>query len=1435
MSLRGKTLLIVATTLIGLCVALYLIARGMVGRRFAYLEQQEMRQNLDRVSNALTNELDLLDTVARDDSQWDEAYQFVQHPKPKWGDANFSSETLRDLRLNLILYLNADNQPVHARQFDTQLERQLPVSRETFGQLASIATKLDFQQGPGRSGLVLLPEGPMLVAFWPVVPSNAGRPPAGTLIVGRKLDRPELKRLAWTTSLHVEVIAVDRADMPQDFAAAHSHLPTANSVFIAPLGQKSVAAYTLINDVKGRPAMILRVQTPRFVYQQGQATVMYLVLAVLFAGVAFTILSLFLLERQVLSRLIRLNKNVSVIGVRSGLSGRVSVDGTDEISQLSASINQMLASIERSEHERQVPEAYLEGLFENAPEAVVILDNQHRVVRVNHEFTKMFGYTLEEARGRDLDRLIVPATKADEASALNSSLDQGETVSLETQRKTKDGKTLDVSILGTPVKVGSGRLAFYGIFRDISDRKRTERMHSALYRIAEKASSAQDLHDLFATIHQILGELVYAKNCYVALYDKTTDIVSFPYFVDEKDLVRPTPYRFRKGLTEYVLRTGKPLLATPDVVDELVGRGEVASRLGSPSRDWMGVPLKQGEATFGVLTVQTYEPNIRYGESEKEILMFISQQVASAVLHQRNQGELRQSESRFRALAEHADPAIYIYGNRFYYVNPGTERLFGYSRDELMAMDDPWKVLVDAEFRDLAFERSEARLRGQAVPSHYEFKIIKKNGAVRWVDFSSSAGPIQFGGKPANVAIAVDVTERKAAEQLQTALYRIADIASSAEDPQQLFAGIHSTLNGLMDASNFYLALYDSGSNLLSFPYFVDEKDQPPVPRVPEKGLTEYVLRSGQSLLATSEVLDRLVATGEVESNGAYTVDWLGAPLKTGETTFGALVVQSYSQKVRYGEREKEILTFVSQHVAGAIQHKRSQQALRESEVRYRTLVQSAVYGIFRSSLDDRFTDVNPALVSILGYDSAEEVLELRMTQDVYLDRNQHQEIIESLQRVGQLQGMEVQWLRRDGKAITVQLSGRSMRATGGLGGGFEMIAEDVTERRLLEEQLRQSQKMEAVGQLAGGVAHDFNNLLMIIKGNSQLLLEKLHEADSRRGGVQQIQKAADKAASLTSQLLAFSRKQVVAFRVLDLNALLDQTEQLLRRLLGEQIELSIQADAEQGHVKADPGQIEQVILNLALNARDAMPQGGKLIIQTFNEDLGESQGVQDASVKAGRYVLLAVKDNGMGISADILPHVFEPFFTTKPVGKGTGLGLSTVYGIVKQCGGYIWAFSDVGQGTTFRVYLPQVDQPIENTNVIEPGVETHRGTETVLLVEDEDGVRSLIQMVLKRNGYKVLECRTAEDALRVMEESRPFHLLLTDLILPRLSGRELAERVAVAKPEVKILFMSGYTDDNILRHEVLDSNIAFLQKPFSMDLLLQKVRDLLGRAVAAS
>lgn len=388
--------------------------------------------------------------------------------------------------------------------------------------------------------------------------------------------------------------------------------------------------------------------------------------------------------------------------------------------------------------------------------------------------------------------------------------------------------------------------------------------------------------------------------------------------------------------------------------------------------------------------------------------------------------------------------------------------------------------------------------------------------------------------------------------------------------------------------------------------------------------------------------------------------------------------------------------------------------------------------------------------------------------------------------------------------------------------------AEALEALRQSQEQLLQSQKLEAIGQLAGGVAHDFNNLLTVIGGYSDLLLRKLASDDPSRPRIQQIHEASDRAASLTRQLLAFSRKQVLQPKVLDLNSIVPDIQRMLRRMIGENIELRTTLQRDLGNIKADPNQIEQVIMNLVINARDAMPSGGKLSIETANVYLDENYARHHASVIPGPYVMLAVSDSGTGIDEETQRHIFEPFFTTKALGKGTGLGLSTVYGIVKQSGGNIWVYSEIGKGTTFKIYLPRVDQAADHYKPA-AACELPKGAETILLVEDADLVRKLAREVLESSGYRLLEASQAKIALQICQEHKErIHLLLTDVVMPEMSGRELANRLVSLHPEMSVLYMSGYTEDTIVHHGVLEEGINFIQKPFSPDALALKVRAVL-------
>ena len=632
-----------------------------------------------------------------------------------------------------------------------------------------------------------------------------------------------------------------------------------------------------------------------------------------------------------------------------------------------------------------------------------------------------------------------------------------------------------------------------------------------------------------------------------------------------------------------------------------------------------------------------------------------------------------------------------------------------------------------------------------------------------------------------------------------------------------------------MYARNFYIALYDSDSELLSFPYFVDEQDPTPAPKKLGRGLTEYVLRTGEPLLATPSVFEELVQRGEAELIGAYSLDWMGVPLKIGNNSFGVLVVQSYTDSVRFGERDKEILVFVSQQLASAIDHKRNQEALRRSEARYRSLVQSAVYGIYRSSLDGKFLDLNPALIAMLGFDSAEEVLALDPKKDVFLQPEEQARLMDEFRRSGRLDSIEVRWKRKDGAAITVRLSGRAVTSVEEPDEVLEIIAEDVTERRVLEDQFRQAQKMEAVGRLAGGVAHDFNNLLMVISGYTEVLMEQLEPAHPLHQKVQAIQQAADRATTLTRQLLAFSRKQLLELKIVDVNTIVSDMERLLRPLIGEDIELSTRLSASLGRSRADAGQLEQVIMNLVVNSKDAMPDGGKIIIQTANVTLDASYRRDHTFIQPGPYVMISVTDTGLGMDKETQSRIFEPFFTTKEKGKGTGLGLSTVYGIVKQSGGYVFAQSEVGHGTTFRIYLPQVEGEADDCSATKASDSVSGGSETVLLVEDEESVRQLVRETLEAKGYTVIEAENGEVGLRLAEaHAAPIHMVITDVVMPGMGGRELAKRLLESRPQTKVLYLSGYTEDAIVHQGVLETETAFLQKPFTLQTLSRKVREVL-------
>ena len=517
-------------------------------------------------------------------------------------------------------------------------------------------------------------------------------------------------------------------------------------------------------------------------------------------------------------------------------------------------------------------------------------------------------------------------------------------------------------------------------------------------------------------------------------------------------------------------------------------------------------------------------------------------------------------------------------------------------------------------------------------------------------------------------------------------------------------------------------------------------------------------------------------------------------------------------------------------------QHQEAEKARDEAETKYRMLVEhvNAITYIAEIGINGKWFYVSPQVENILGY-TPEEWLAISSdwAEHIHPDDLPIVTAAEEQSLSGYPFQAEFRVRRKDGREVwlsdtAVIVQGSNSHPV------MEGIMVDITERKALETQLQQSRKMEAVGRLAGGIAHDFNNLLTIISGYTELAMSRQHLPNEARADIERIENASGRAAALVRQLLAFSRKQVLQPKILDLNKIVLNLDSLLRRLMDERIEMVTRVKEDIGKVKADPAQVEQVIMNLVVNARDAMPEGGRLVLETCNADLDANYAVDHVSVRPGRYVMLAVSDTGVGMDRQTVAHIFEPFFTTKESGRGTGLGLSTVYGIVKQSGGYIWVYSEPGKGSTFKVYLPRVDEVSDAHSVAQATPRPQRGTETILIVEDEEAVRELIQTVLIEKGYDVIPSLDPQHAEQIAGNfAGEIHLLLTDMVMPGMSGRELADRISVKRRDIRVLFMSGYTENVITTGGMLEEGLAFLQKPFSPVALVHKVREVLSQTPA--
>ena len=833
------------------------------------------------------------------------------------------------------------------------------------------------------------------------------------------------------------------------------------------------------------------------------------------------------------------------------------------------------------------------------------------------------------------------------------------------------------------------------------------------------------------------------------------------------------------------------------------------------------IPLWIGNRVIGVMNLAGPKQGL-FGDKDLEILYSVGNQVAVALerthlLHQmektveertaaltaeiaeRQQAEekLRQSEEQFRLLFSHSPLLMWVLDLetlRFLEANDAMIAHYGYSREEFLAMGID-NVRVPEQATSLSEIIEQIRADGK---SYTHCMHVLKTGGIIELEIYWQA--LEFGGRNAILAVAHDITDRRRAEEEKARLLSILEVTTD--------------LVGIVDIHLNLIYLNSGGRKMLG------------------AGDDENLL--GHSIGQYHAEWARVLVVEEGIPAAIRDGVWRG------ETAFLTLTGQEIpaSQVILAHKAPDGTVQFFSTIVRDITERKASETVLRKSEEKFRKVLQNMHEVVYSIKVTENATGGPVEVVSdhvrdILGYEPDEFLRDSTLWFRI-LHPEDVPGVIESTNQIvsNKRSGIRVYRIRHKttGEYLWLEDSVSPEFDDSGNISAIFGVARDITERKLLENQFRQAQKMEAVGRLAGGVAHDFNNLLGVIIGYSELVEERLKPDDPLRPKIEEIKKAGQRGAALTRQLLVFSRQQVLEPKILNLNSVVADVQKMLQRLIGEDIELVSSCEPNLALVKVDRGHFEQVIMNLAVNARDAMPNGGKLRIETANVDLDKFYAWQHSPLVPGSYVMLAVIDAGIGMDAETQTHIFEPFFTTKEQGKGTGLGLATVYGIVKQSGGYVWVYSELGQGTTFKIYLPQVQGEAEKEQPSIGPDKLVKGTETILLVEDEEALRKMTHELLEESAYTVLEASDGLEALEIAQQHKgPIHLLLTDVVMPRMGGPALAKPAAVLHPELKVLYMSGYTGHSDVGRALLSAESELLQKPFTRDALLRKIREVLG------
>lgn len=1308
MTLWEKTLRLIGVIVLILVALLYLVQRAVVLRSALALEEHHMRGEVEQVLHALRQEVRYLDLLTQDWAAWDDTYRFVLEHNEEYVQSNLVDETFIDGGLNLILIADASAHIVFARGMDTATGEEIAFPEFAQDKLYPGHPLLTQGDDDIKTGILMLSSGPMIISARPILTSENEGPSRGTFIMGRFLDDALLSRLSEMMGFPIHVQPIEEGAAPGVPSATQTALPSGAPVWVQALSSSTVAGYGVLEDVYGQPALLVRLEHPRDFYRIAQRSFSYLAALLILGGVGIFIAIALMLETTVLLPIQKLSEQVIHIRESGDLSARVPVVGEDEIGGLAQRINAMLSALEAAATALRQREQYLNEL---AKAAQILLQPAPEVP--SEAFLESLGKAANASRAylflmhRGAHGEILTSQKAEWcAQGVTPQIDNpllqnfdmiangfgrwvdvlshGEAISSlvadlpEQERPVLEMQAIQ-AILIIPLLQGGKLIGFIGFDRcdearpwtpaeanllriaaaDLSallQSRRAELVQQATYRISEAVHTARDLAELFPQLHAIVAELMPATNFYIALYDAAKGMVSFPYFVDEYDQP-PAPKKLGKGLTEYVLRTGEPLLAPPEVFEDLVQRGEVES-IGAPSIDWLGVPLKVQDKTIGVLVVQSYTEGIRYGQDEKELLHFVSEQIALAIERKMSQQELQEAARRFHSLLDNVHLAAVGLNRegRVAYVNPYFLQLTGYTLDEILGKD--WfETFIPERYRP-AVSTIFAELLQEWRHPRYGNPILTKSGAERLIAWNNTLLLDTEGNPVGTMSIGEDITEKRQMEEM---------LRESEERYRTIFETT-STANAIIE-EDATVSLVNKGVEEL-FGYSREEIEG-------KKKWMDFIHPDDVPRLWEYHRLRRQepkAAPGSYECRG---IDREGN------------VKDLYVRVAMIPGTMRSVVSLLD-----ITARKRMEEELRHLKEFNEGIVQGIAEGLLLEDVDGIITFVNPALEELLGYTAA-ELVGWHWRKIVPPEEQQRVQDQVRQRPAGVSSTYETQLQRKDGSRVPVLISARPLFENSAFVGVLTAVT-DLTEykkgeeeQHRLEEQLRQAQKMEAIGQLAGGVAHEFNNLLTVVLGNTELAMSELPPADPLYKRFSAIHNAAMRGARLTQQLLAYSRRQILQPRLLDVNAVVRDFVEMAGRLIGVDITLQLALAPELKLVQADPGALQHVLMNLVVNARDAMPEGGTLHIRTAQVLLDETHCQSHPEAQPGEYVRLTVADTGVGMDENTKNHLFEPFFTTKGVGKGTGLGLPMTYGIVKEHGGFIEVFSQVGEGTRIEVYLP--------------------------------------------------------------------------------------------------------------------------------------------------